>query len=87
MIALAFPCGEGGSVTAADGYMIGCSCCSRTVWLGTTLMIGTVVFCRDCRPADDVLEDWDQRMALIMALVRDDSPPCPHTMRSRVQPG
>jgi hypothetical protein len=60
------------------GRLVRCSCCRRSVQLEETLVIGVVMFCGACRPALQVLEDWEQRAGLLMGLGRADVPPCPH---------
>ncbi|MDQ2814394.1 MAG: hypothetical protein M3Z75_21645 [Actinomycetota bacterium] len=59
-----------------DDLLVPCSCCRVDL---STSFIGPVVgFCGFCRPSQELLEDWDARVALIEALASGTPPPCPH---------
>jgi hypothetical protein len=58
-----------------------CSCCHRRVWLATTMPVGgSVVFCRECRPPDEVLADFDRLLALVGSLIGPEPGSCQHPL-------
>jgi hypothetical protein len=62
-------------MTIPDDLLIPCSCCRRDL---STNFIGSVGFCEICRPSEQLLEDWDARVALVDALSSGHPPSCPH---------
>ena len=62
-------------MTIPDDLLIPCSCCRLDL---STNFIGAVGFCETCRPPEELLEDWDARVALVDALCVHSPPRCSH---------